>query len=1083
MIAFVGRSDELRGLAARVDSGVPTLVLGERGVGKTRLIGELTSQTDHDVLVGKAWTGARATPYLPWLQVASSATDLLDPISPARPDLDAGLKSLFPGSSGSSMGADETSRHLLAVALGRYLRDLAVTAANRVVIIIEDAHAADPHSIELARRLVDQRVPISLILTSRPFDEAEADTRAELDRLFPATDVMGVVPLGRPAVAELLALEQVDSVMVDEALAATAGNPLALRTWLLDRALSPEGAWAVRIEDRLARLSPEARDLVRTMALLRRDADVATLGRVTRLPAAAVLDGLGEGQAIGLVDQVPGTAGTFRIHHDEYRVNVEHAMTLVERAQGHARLLEVMLELRGTAAEQDVSQLADHAAAASFVGDASLAVELNLEAGDSSLDRAAPLVAHHHYQRAIELAEIAGAARHVRARAELGVIRALKATGRHKVREPILDLLSRSEHDPDLDEVFVGAALELSTSHSGMGVTPVADPLIRSWVERALDRAEADTSRVRLLVELGLQRRGEGREALDPLWQDTVELASQLEDARVKTLAVTAYRWSVRHPNEAEAVLSELDDLELELDPSDVESRFWVDSLRVSNYLRAGRMADARMAVEWLRHNLDPAAPVIDWLLGRQESVLHFLRGDLEAAEATAVAAYEAVKDGHYGEVAFEYLSMQLAPILRMRADPDAVAPLVEQLLISRPDFFAARAGYAWVLADGGRRQEAREQLSIVAESGLEDDGGVEWLSLMTLMTGAATALGDQELARTGVELLEPYRREWVLYGSNIAVEAPVALRRGRAAIVADQLDVAARDLELARATIETAGAAVFEPELFHAEAQLAEAQARGPDATEAMTRASDAAQIIGADKLAGMLAAEAFSLGRRAADAVPSVAPPTRAPTAPIQPAGGRQGRVVRQGAGWVVELGDFEVTIGHLKGMVALMALLERPGKELHSLQLAALLDGTTRGRDLPADDALGSGGSPDLLIDDEALAAYRRRLIDLDEQIDEASRFNDPERQAQAEQERQELLDHVRAASTLNGRSRAAASDNERARVRVTKSLRTAISRLDTASAVIGQHFATSVRTGLYCSYQPDALAEVEWHLDPG
>jgi hypothetical protein len=51
-------------------------------------------------------------------------------------------------------------------------------------------------------------------------------------------------------------------------------------------------------------------------------------------------------------------------------------------------------------------------------------------------------------------------------------------------------------------------------------------------------------------------------------------------------------------------------------------------------------------------------------------------------------------------------------------------------------------------------------------------------------------------------------------------------------------------------------------------------------------------------------------------------------------------------------------------------------------------------------------------------------------------------------------------------------------ERARTSVTRSVRYALARLAEQHAALGEHLSRTVRTGSYCSYQPDAVAPITW-----
>ena len=85
---------------------------------------------------------------------------------------------------------------------------------------------------------------------------------------------------------------------------------------------------------------------------------------------------------------------------------------------------------------------------------------------------------------------------------------------------------------------------------------------------------------------------------------------------------------------------------------------------------------------------------------------------------------------------------------------------------------------------------------------------------------------------------------------------------------------------------------------------------------------------------------------------------------------------------------------------------------------------------------------------VLDDAAKDAYRRRLAELDELICEAERFNDIGRAAQLGVERDLLVDQLAQAVGLGGRDRRAVSVSERARVNVTRAIRSAIRRIGEA-----------------------------------
>jgi hypothetical protein len=102
---------------------------------------------------------------------------------------------------------------------------------------------------------------------------------------------------------------------------------------------------------------------------------------------------------------------------------------------------------------------------------------------------------------------------------------------------------------------------------------------------------------------------------------------------------------------------------------------------------------------------------------------------------------------------------------------------------------------------------------------------------------------------------------------------------------------------------------------------------------------------------------------------------------------------------------------------------------------------------------------------------LRAYRTRLADLDEEIDQAQRQSDLASLARLHLEREQLLAELRRTAGLGGTIRTAANDPaERARKAVSGRIRDAIRRLDVVVPGLAAHLDRSVRTGLSCSYDP-------------
>lgn len=187
------------------------------------------------------------------------------------------------------------------------------------------------------------------------------------------------------------------------------------------------------------------------------------------------------------------------------------------------------------------------------------------------------------------------------------------------------------------------------------------------------------------------------------------------------------------------------------------------------------------------------------------------------------------------------------------------------------------------------------------------------------------------------------------------------------------------------------------------------------------------------------------------------------------------------REGDYWAVVYEGVTARIADTKGMQYLAGLLADPGREFHTLDLVTVQ--RARGpADVDPDAGLTTrrGGGTGAVLDAQAKAAYRRRMQELREDLDEAEAFGDPERAARARAELEALADHVAAAVGLGGRDRSAADAAERARSSVTKAIRVAIRRIATHHPALGSHLDRSVRTGIYCSYAPDPSKAPAWDM---
>jgi tetratricopeptide (TPR) repeat protein len=185
------------------------------------------------------------------------------------------------------------------------------------------------------------------------------------------------------------------------------------------------------------------------------------------------------------------------------------------------------------------------------------------------------------------------------------------------------------------------------------------------------------------------------------------------------------------------------------------------------------------------------------------------------------------------------------------------------------------------------------------------------------------------------------------------------------------------------------------------------------------------------------------------------------------------------REGDYWSVVFEGRTVRVRDLKGIRYLAQLLAAPDREFHVLDLVAAESGAAEGgrKAGPLRLALGDAGE---ILDAQAKEVYRRRLTEIEDDIEEARALGDSERAAQADAERDFLVRELSSAVGLGGRSRRTGSASERARAGVTRAIRQGIARIAEHHPELGVHLDRTIRTGTFCAYVPDPRIPTEWSL---
>ena len=360
---LVGRNDELGSLLQAV-AGPPALVVieGEAGVGKTRLVEELLDAPELEgahCYVGNCQSLAEPFPLGPVLEALRNAGPGRTGLGPVTGVLRPLLPELAPLLPDAPAPLDDrvAERHRLF----RALREL-MDALGRSVLVLEDLHWADEQTSEFLRFLCPQLPSeLTLVCTYRREEVHAGSALLSLAAHLPshATHLqLELLPLDREEVRALaeviLETEEISDEFADYLFQGSGGLPFAVEEVLRllenrEDLVQRKGAWVRRsLEDlavpgavrdfvleRLRRLDPGARAVVRASAVLGVQASEELLGSVADLRRRRTETALAQALSAALL--VEASEDRFRLRHDLARQAVEEALSSPVRRRLHLR--------------------------------------------------------------------------------------------------------------------------------------------------------------------------------------------------------------------------------------------------------------------------------------------------------------------------------------------------------------------------------------------------------------------------------------------------------------------------------------------------------------------------------------------------------------------------------------------------------------------------------------------------------------------------------------------------------------------------------------------------------------------------
>jgi hypothetical protein len=417
-----------------------------------------------------------------------------------------------------------------------------------------------------------------------------------------------------------------------------------------------------------------------------------------------------------------------------------------------------------------------------------------------------------------------------------------------------------------------------------------------------------------------------------------------------------------------------------------------------------------------------------------------------------------------------------------LQQGPAAIGDLVRPYADGVPAMPCWRAAVAASLAASGRAEEAQLEYDRLAADGfaaLPRDN--LWLASMALLTETVVSLRSRSGAAAIYAELAPFAgRNIVLPGS--AFLGPVEMWLGILARVQGRSAKALEHLAAARISSTRNGARASLMRIAVEEATLL-LDDGGAAARQRAAEMLDQAAASCEDMGLGVMLERIAPLQARLVAAAPAPAVAPAADTALVT-------TLRRIGDVWMIDDGSGPLHISDGRGVRLLALLLARPGREIHSLELVAAVDrmsvapsGAARsgGSEAASGFSMQYGAGP--ALDTTAKHAYRARIAELGDEIADAARLGDEERAGRARSERDFVTRELERALGMGGRDRQSGSHAERARVNVTRAIRSAIKRISGYDPELGAELEIAVRTGTFCVYNPDARSPRRWHIEAG
>lgn len=1108
--SFVGRVHEQQVLRAQLDAVLGgnsrlVLVAGEPGIGKTRLAGVCAAEARSvgAIVVGGNCTEAAGVPsYWIWQQVIRA---LAARFAGTRVALLGGayagsLSAIVPELGDSPAAVDgapqqtswtvEEARFAFGSGIAEMLAQ--ASCAQPMVVVLDDLHTADLPSLQVLQIVVRSlaRARVLVLGTYRDVDlERLPEHRRLLHAIARGGETIRLGGLSVDEVGEYLRRSLPITVprgLAEELQANTGGNPLFVkevtRRLAAEHRLDPQR----RLDLRGLRLPEGLRDAIRERlqplsADCRRLLDVAAvIGECCALPLLAAAcdtspihleEMLHEAALAGLVARRADSALDVVFVHPLIREALYQELG-AERIAVHRRVATALQRLPVRNPDQHDSAVAYHAWRAIADGDVEDAIVYARRAAERALSRWAYEDAAEHYRRALEALEMGGTPRQrLQCELLLALGAARQAAGDPAARQSFdaAAAIARSllEGGDEAGRVLLAdAALGAATRGFG-SLQPTGDPGAAAILDVALASLHAPSHpgrRAMLLGRLAIEVAASRDEKRSLALSDEAEqLARQGSDPRVLATVLSdrySVLWGFNHIERRLGLATEILDLAIAAGSRDLtlRGRGW----RLIELMTVGDLASFD---DELRHYEADAAmlqqPRYEWVAANARALRALWAGawdDAERAMATALALGQQGED----QALLAAAAVQSFVLQRERGQSEATEPAVRRFAEQFAGNPIPRCFLGIIALDAGRPADARAELDRLADGGFASVRRERRVGLLPLLVELVAALEVRDLVPHLEEMLAPYAPYHVMYGPVVSFGS---CRRYLARLAAVRGD-GQRAERYFEAALRDNAAAGGRPMLAWTQFDYA-----------AHLQGFDSPSVSGGES-SGERAAALWAAARATAAELGMVRLQQRldalgrpGPVANVDPPAfpATRGVFRHDGEYWTIGAGRDQVRLKDSKGLRYLALLLRSPEREFAATELAFGSDAAAIAHEV---------GEP--VLDGAARAAYQRRLRDLREEIEEAESRHDLGAAEALRVEVEFLTDEVARAAGLHGRARRTGSATEKARLNVTRAIKTAIRHVHAQVPALGHYLDMTIHTGRLCGYTPDARLPISFDL---